>query len=420
MATPYIAKPADRNSPYYYGADSTYKPKTKPAAPKKERPQYEIGLDGVPKVVTRKTPTSTSPNPTRPVQSTGGGVVNAFGKSFNMSVPAEKSAYEAAQAAELERQRKSSPFSDLRGDDGVKSDESRNSDPRRVTVTNANGVVQTGTVTGPKPMTMEDANSLLSPGYTMQNPFSSNQLPTTKDNPYENVGPVADGREYARMLESGKPGAVNGVGPIADGEQYAKNVEAGEQLSVKPSDTSGNSQNSGINWGARTAADNSDPNIARRRAFLDAESSLQGLRDTESLMGISYASGQHHMVNPNATPDGKNDFVSIGDKDDVRGYKSGRLSANDLKDKYVTKIKNNGITSYDESKVSETAGPLADADAYSPTLQNFRDNSNSGGSSQGNQKPLTVDLNDIPSDLSGAAGEEYLKRLDAGQLTRMR
>ncbi len=262
----------------------------------------------------------------------------------------------------------------------------------------------------------------------MRNPFNSTQLPASSQSPYANVGPIADGAEYARNLEMQKPGAVTGVGPIADGESYAKNVEAGEQLAVKPTDTSATSQNSGINWGARTAADNSDPKMARRRAFLDAEGSMQGLRRVESQMGLTYAGGQHHMVNPNKGQEGENDFVSIGDKDDVRGYKSGRLSAQDMKDKYVTKIKDNGITSYDEDKVSDTAGPLADADAYSPTLQNFRDNGNSGGPSQmdpiinqdpgGNQKPLTVDLNDMPSDMSGAAGQEYLKKLDAGLLTR--
>ena len=224
------------------------------------------------------------------------------------------------------------------------------------------GVVQKGTSTSPAPMTMKEANSLLSNGYTMRNPFNSTQLPASSQSPYANVGPIADGAEYARNLEMQKPGAVNGVGPISDGENYAKNVEAGEQLAVKPTDTA-------TNWGARTAADNSDAKLARRRAFFSGESSMQGLRNMESQMGISYAGGQHRMVNPNATPDGKNDFVTIGDKDDVRGYKSGRLSAQDMRDKYVIKIKDNGITSYDEDKVTDTAGPLADSEAYGKHLQ---------------------------------------------------
>ena len=231
------------------------------------------------------------------------------------------------------------------------------------------GVVQKGTQTSLSPMTMEEANSLLSGGYTVRDPFSSTQLPASSQSPYANVGPVADGAEYARNLEMQKPGAVTGVGPISDGENYAKNIEAGEQSSLKPTDTAATSQNSGINWGARTAADNSDPNMARRRAFLDAEGSMQGLRRAEATQGIVYAGGQHHMVNPNKGQEGQNDFVSIGDKDDVRGYKSGRLSAQDMKDKYVTKIVDNGITSYDQDKVTDTAGPLADGEAYGKHLQ---------------------------------------------------
>jgi hypothetical protein len=209
---------------------------------------------------------------------------------------------------------------------------------------------------------MNQANALLTGGYEVQNPFSSNQLPTTKSSPYGNVGPVVDGAEYAKNLEMQKPGAVTGVGPIADGEQFAKNVEAGEQVAIKPTDTA-------TNWGARTAADNSDPKLARRRAFLDAEGSMQGLRRAEATQGIVYAGGQHHMVNPNKGQEGQNDFVSIKEKDDVRGYKSGRLSAQDMKDKYVTNIKNNGITSYDQDKVTDTAGPLADGEAYGKHLQ---------------------------------------------------
>ena len=260
---------------------------------------------------------------------------------------------------------------------------------RGETRTNPNGVVQTGTSTGVKPMTMEQVGTMLSPGYTIQDPWSSNQLPTTGSSPYGNVGPVADGAEYGRMLEQQKPGAVGGVGPIADGEQYAKNVEAGEQVAVKPTDTAEDPKNSGINWGARTAADNSDPNIARRRAFLDAESSLQGLRDAESTQGLVYAGGQHHIVNPNRGKEGENDFIALDNKDDVRGYKSGRLSADDIKNKYVTGIMESnsnsnttqaqGGAAYNPQLVSQTAGPLANADAYGITLQQQSNNTGVSG-----------------------------------------
>jgi hypothetical protein len=241
------------------------------------------------------------------------------------------------------------------------------------------GVVQKGTSTSPAPMTMKEANSLLSDGYTMRNPFNSTQLPASSQSPYANVGPIADGAEYARNLEMQKPGAVTGVGPIVDGEQFAKNVEAGGQVVEKsiPKRPSGARQ--AAKWdrkygnadfsGKSEAPATSGFDMERRKAFFSGESSMQGLRNMESQMGISYAGGQHRMVNPNATPDGKNDFITVDNKDDIRGYKSGRLSAQDMRDKYVTKIKDNGITSYDEDKVTDTAGPLADSEAYGKHLQ---------------------------------------------------
>ena len=186
MAERYVAKPASKDSPYYYGTDSTYTPKVRAPKVKKARPQYEIGLDGIPRVSSNKATQVENPtqNPERVVQATGGGTVNAFGKSFNMGVPAEKTAYEAAQSAELKRQREVSPFSDLRGGDGFRSNGTRNEDPRRSVRTNNNGVVQTGTQTGLPPMTMDDANKLLTGGYKMNQHYASNQLPTTASSPY--------------------------------------------------------------------------------------------------------------------------------------------------------------------------------------------------------------------------------------------
>ena len=299
---------------------------------------------------TTETPTQ---NPTRPGQPTNGAEVPAF-SYYDQARKANpdggtRNFGEGYKEAELEAGKKAENSRAGAGFGGE----------TRVSQT---GVVQKGTSTSPAPMTMKEANSLLSDGYTMINTFNSTQLHASSQSQYANVGHIADGAQYARNLEMQKPGAVNGVGPISDGENYAKNVEAGEQLAVKPTDTA-------TNWGARTAADNSDAKLARRRAFFSGESSMQGLRNMESQMGISYAGGQHRMVNPNAGQEGQNDFVTIGDKDDVRGYKSGRLSAQDMRDKYVTKIKDNGITSYDEDKVTDTAGPVADGEAYGKHLQ---------------------------------------------------
>ena len=76
------------------------------------------------------------------------------------------------------------------------------------------------------------------------------------------------------------------------------------------------------------------PDMARRRAFLDAASSMQGLRRVEAQKGIVYAGNQHNMVNPNAGQEGQNDFIQIS-KEDRDGYMRGDQGAQDLKSKYV-------------------------------------------------------------------------------------
>ena len=341
----------DKSSPYYYGMDSTYKPPARKQKPQRSSPDYEIGLDGIPRVVGATVPSVSGGNRSSALPSLG--------------------RYDDIPAAQY-------PEGVSTGVGGGNAGPAQSMDPNadayirplgNSTRVNDGGVVQTGKSLGLAPMTMEEANKLLTDGYTVQDPFSSNQLPDTSTSPYANVGPVNDGNEYAEMLEMQKPGAVSGVGPVNDGEVYARNLEAGEQVDVKPSDTAKGPQNSGINWANRTMADNSDAKLARRRAFLDAEGSMQGLRRAEATQGIVYAGGQHHMVNPNRGQEGQNDFVTIKDKDDVRGYKSGRLSAQDMRNKYVKNIVDNGITTYDADKVSETAGPVADGDAYGEHLK---------------------------------------------------
>lgn len=300
---------------------------------------------------------SRSTNPTRPSQPTGGTPI--------ASLPSNYKETELAAGRSAEAHRSGAGFTPA---------------GRGELRTNPHGLQQRGTNTGVKPMNLEQANALLSPGYTIQDPFSSNQLPTTGSSPYGNVGPVADGAEYARMLEQQKPGAVSGVGPISDGEQYAKNVEAGKQLDLKPSDTEGSTP-------IKPAND-------RRRAFLDAENSMIGLRNAEATQGIVYAGGKHHIINPNRGQEGQNDFIAVDNKDDIRGYKSGRLSAEDMRNKYVNNITESNKPAYNPQLVSETAGPLADGDAYGITLQ--QQAGNTGVSGIG---PI-------------ADGEEYASNLD--------
>lgn len=211
---------------------------------------------------------------------------------------------------------------------------------------NANGVVQTGTNTGFKPMTLAGLQAedgiLGKLGLTVADPYSSNQLPTTGSSPYQ-----ADSKPVAFDAQSG-------AGPTgAKQQQLSANLFAsGGALDFEvpeggKSVVSGDK--SGTNWLNRTMTDNSDPNIARRRAFLDAESSMAGLRAVEAQKGMVYAGGKHHMLNPNRGQEGENDFFEIT-KDQARGYKSGRLGAQDLLNTYVA---NGGAKTPTEGEFTE-------------------------------------------------------------------
>ena len=287
--------------------------------------------------------TSKTQNPERPTQATGGGTVNAFGKSFNMSVPAEKAAYEAAQRAELKRQREVSPFSDLRGGDGLRSDGTRNEDPRKIVRTNSNGVEQTGTSTGPAPMTMDDANKLLSDGYKIENPYSSNQLPTTASSPYagksnsqiynpETLHQHNSDVDYVSLSkdiygdQSGVELATRNGGMKTDYQQM--DVNPGQQVPEEK-----------INWANRSMADNSDEKVRRRSAMLDGNVGiLQAMRNQEAIQGRVYAGGKHYQVNKNKGQEGENDFVEIS-ADQARDRSWGNQTADEVFNNHLGKAK---------------------------------------------------------------------------------
>ena len=230
--------------------------------------------------------------------------------------------------------------------------------------TNANNVEQIGTQ-----MSVSNANDLLGDGYEIQNPFASTQLPSTAYSPYAGQGlseiynpqtlhqfnSDVNNIQLAEDLFGGKSGvkAVTPTNQISAMDVYGEEANRINQLKAQgapflvrngeiPTTSAVDPANSGTNWAARTAADNSDPKLARRRAFLNPDrNAFEALRDVEALQGLSYASGQHYMHNPIPNEDGKYTMTAITGKDrqdDVRGYKSGRLSANDLKDKYMGAI----------------------------------------------------------------------------------
>ena len=214
------------------------------------------------------------------------------------------------------------------------------------------GVEQKGTSTSPKPMTMDDANKLLSGGYKVENPYSSNQLPYTQSSPYAGKGNAEiynpetlhqhdNDVDYVSLSkdiykdQSGVELATRNGGMKADYKQM--DVNPGEKV---PEEVT--------NWANRTMADNSDAKMARRRAFLDAKGSMQGLRDSEAVQGITYHKGNHYI----ADGKGGDSLTKVENKDDMRTYKSGAEGAQQIRDKYV-----NALTSKGDSVEYQTDAP---------------------------------------------------------------
>ena len=138
-------------------------------------------------------------------------------------------------------------------------------------------------------MTFEDANKGLSDGITIQNPF-------------------------ADVYKSINFDASNSAPDAGDSVSGYSNNNGG--FVVNPGEKS-NDINDPSTW---------TDSYKLRRAFLDADDSLQGLRNIEALKGIKYAEGKHYRANEQAGNEGQSDFVPI-DKSDYKKYKRGDLDA---------------------------------------------------------------------------------------------
>ena len=176
---------------------------------------------------------------------------------------------------------------------------------------NKKGVVQTGTQTGVKAMTIADANGLLSGGYQVENPFASNSLPATNTSAYKQNpqttkfdAPAIDINTGARQQTLSTNLFASGGAIVPFGQKVPDMPTSGyveqQQSEGSPKIVQSGAEsakNSGINWGARTMADNSDENVRRRGAMLDGNVDiLQAMRNQEAIQGRVYAGGKHYPV----------------------------------------------------------------------------------------------------------------------------
>ena len=234
-----------------------------------------------------------------------------------------------------------------------------------------------GTQTSPRQMTMDEANSLLTGGYKVKNPFSNTQLPDTNGSPYYGNGDTPEYRSdvpedtydvpLSRNLTDGSPfntGDYTYEVPTNTNIEYLQQegrpliqsdgvvraaestVEAEQQKYAKPPKRP-RGERAGEMWDRKYGrmnqqsepTESKSPNIdyARRSAFLDAPNSMQGLRRVEAQKGVVYAGGQHSLVNPDGGQEGESAFVKL-DKPDRDAYMGGRMTADELKNKFVKKV----------------------------------------------------------------------------------
>ena len=364
---------------------SLYKSTTGKTLP--QQPQRESLAPGIYTTLTGKQYPS-DPNPVysqrKPQQSkASSSVTNVGGKQYNLSDPKQKAAYDKVIAADR-ASRPGQKFADLRGGGGLKDDGSRYSTPDRVTPA-PDGGDAIGTQLSPRQMTMDEANSLLTGGYKVANPFSSTQLPATSGNPYFGNSSTPEYRsdapadtydvQLSRNLTDGSPFNTDGYTyevptntnieylqengspkiALSGASKTTDQVDPGNKT-AESTDTNRSARIPKRPKGARAAemwdrqygrmdqststseTKGSGIDYARRSAFLDAPGSMQGLRRVEAQKGIVYAGGQHNMVNPNQGQEGQSDFLKIS-KEDRDAYMGDRMTADGLKGKYVKDIK---------------------------------------------------------------------------------
>ena len=226
-----------------------------------------------------------------------------------------------------------------------------------------------GTQTGPRGATMDEVNALLAGQGVgpLRNPFTSNNLPTT------------DGY---RPANTENQEANANIGPIADGEQYARNLEAarnGANTAITPDNTSGDAslrftppEKKGIGAAYAPPTLGSAADMRRRSSFLDAKDSLSGLRAVEADAGVFAAEGKYFTVNPNAGQEGQNALTEIS-RENADTLKDGGEGAQQFLQQKLADLQ--GDSQFSETMPPEVTvdgtngiGPITDGEKYANQL----------------------------------------------------
>ena len=193
---------------------------------------------------------------------------------------------------------------------------------------NALGVPQTGTNMS------RSFNDLL--GGVGGGQFSSNQLPTTGDNPFEGKAPETQAFNTGAESYTGNSltdFGGDGSAAFAQSRERTGNdtfnpsaarVEGGSDRAKAGSLDAALADKDGINSYMSKFSDG-DRQRAANRAFLDTEGSMAGLRAKEAANGVVYAGGQHFVAGENA------DSAAVAiDRSDARNISNAKAKAQDF------------------------------------------------------------------------------------------
>jgi len=219
--------------------------------------------------------------------------------------------------------------------------------------------------------------------YATRPAFSSNQLPTTAGSPDRGHGPVADGAEYAKMVEraygnkeTGGTGGSNSPGYKVIQPTDPIHAEAFGQDLTDQRIADGNSKSTGYTKGGRldqalagvkTQEANREMTPERRRAmasmaFYSADNAMDGLKARDAANQVIYAGGQHWGRGALTEDSPYGDKYKI-DRDHARDIASGKTTAVDLLQTYKDRLKS-----------SKPETPAESQDPLTPAAKMVKDN----------------------------------------------
>jgi len=301
--------------------------------------------------------------------------------------------------------------------------------PQETTKENVNGVVQTGRdLSGgvSAAFVPEYANSsfndlLAAQGNERYSAFSSNQLPTTQANPFSGIAPKTDTFNPAAPGITGATydnyGADGGAaaalpGTLADKDQFnpsAARIEGGSSRRPGGSLSEALADTAGIN-SYMSKFSSGDQERAAGMAFLNGTDSYDGLRKRDAVNGVVYAGGQHYIDGGEGNP-----AQRLEDPQNARDIASGKSKAQDfLKSRIDTTVDTQKQTPSEAQDPLSAAGSAVKSGFAAGAATDFALNNQSGAPQTGVGPVVPTDQ--IPKDLSGAAGKKYLADLDAGRL----